>query len=228
MRIGFAVLAVSMVPLPAAAAITAVAPAPSDSASAIARSIFPEDRLLELVRLAFDAGVERELVRHPDEHAFYAARPALRAEVWEPMRAAVVEEVRRTLPGFRNDLAALLDQLMAPADREAFARFLATPMGGKMIRIVYSSVGEDPTEDAETSRRRTRKRLMESITPEDRPALEALSASGAAEKLTAITPRTNALVAAWVEGIKRREVPRLNAGFRSKLAEIRRALEKLQ
>jgi len=211
-RIVFGAICVSLATLAnAAPPAGSVAVAPSaipDAALRLSRILNPADKIVELGMKGFDAGVNAELKKKPEDAAVYDRNPGLLDAILASGRPVMRSHIMAGIPVQQQRFAQFYAAKFTPDEIDQLIAFYSTPTGTKVVDAMY--VGGDFSDviDAmdkgsgamsaaavEKMNSSAAAQLPDKFDADDWKAMFAFAATPAHAKLERIAPEFNQLVA---------------------------------
>jgi len=206
--------------LPAFANAAPPAPAPKSGVSAVAPSHVPEaaerlsrllnpaDKIVELGMKGFDAGVDAELKKKPEDAAVYDKNPGLLDAILVAGRPVRRKHIVAGIPAQQQRFAQFYAEKFSPEEVDQLIAFYSTPTGSKVIDAMYAGgdfsevidamdkgSGSMKAADVEKVNTSAAAQLPYKFDADDWKAMFAFAATPAHAKLERIAPEFNQLVA---------------------------------
>jgi hypothetical protein len=183
-----------------------------DGALALARTLAPADTLLAaelaLGRDGFFGTVAKDPAFQDGEKRF----PGLADAIWKAMEPELRSIVAQTTPQLWARLAATFRSQLSTSEIAGLRVFYASSTGQKMIATMYGNIDAAPiieqviaspdapitSESFAASQEPAKRKIVQSIGPEDEPALLALQKTVTLEKMGRVGKEVQRITLEWV------------------------------
>jgi hypothetical protein len=199
----------SAAPPPKTPADNAVAPSRiPEAALRLSRILNPADKIIELGMKGFDAGVNAELKKKPEDAAVYDRNPGLLDAILASGRPVMRSHIVAGIPAQQQRFAQFYAEKFTPDEIDQLIAFYSTPTGTKVVEAMYAGGDFSEVIDAmdkgsgamnaaavEKMNSSAAAQLPYKFDADDWKAMFAFAATPAHAKLEKIAPEFNQLVA---------------------------------
>jgi hypothetical protein len=199
----------SAAPPPKTPADNAVAPSPiPEAALRLSRILNPADKIIELGMKGFDAGVNAELKKKPEDAAVYDRNPGLLDAILASGRPVMRSHIVAGIPAQQQRFAQFYAEKFTPDEIDQLIASYSTPTGTKVVEAMYAGGDFSEVIDAmdkgsgamsaaavEKMNSSAAAQLPYKFDADDWKAMFAFAATPAHAKLEKIAPEFNQLVA---------------------------------
>jgi len=180
----------------------------AENAVRLSKLLNPSDRALQLGMAAFEAGINAQLQKSPDDAATYQKNPGLLDAILAAGRPVIRKHLESRIPEHQQRYARFYADKFSPAEIDELIAFYSTPTGAKVIAAMYAGHGIDKVveamdkndgnlsaNDVQEINGAEAAKLPDVFDADDWKAISAFGATPAHAKLQSIAPEFRQLVA---------------------------------